>query len=60
MISSNFLCKKFNPDLSLKISEFLTYLHIYICKKFPALFSSSSKLRIASLVVVVVVGRRFL
>lgn len=60
MISSNFLRKKYTQDHSLTFVEFLTYLLTYVSNLIRILVSSSSssKLREASLVVVVV-GRRF-
>jgi len=61
MTPFNFLRKKITPGLSLESVEFLTYLLTYVSNLFRILVSSSSKLRKASLVVVVVVvGRWFL
>lgn len=56
----NFLRKKFTQNLSHTLVEFLTYLLTYVSNLIRILVpSSSSKLREASLVVVVVVGRWF-
>ena len=55
----NFLRKKFTQNLSHTLVEFLTYLITYVSNLIRILVPSSSKLREASLVVVVVVGRWF-
>ena len=60
MIPSDFLRKKFTQNLSHTLVEFLTYLLTYVSNLIRILVPSSSKLREASLVVVVVVvGRWF-
>jgi len=60
MIPSDFLRKKFTQNLShTLVVEFLTYLITYVSNLIRILVPSSSKLREASLVVVVVVGRWF-
>jgi len=59
MTPFNFLRKKITPSLSLESVEFLTYLITYVSNLIRILVPSSSKLREASLVVVVVVGRWF-
>jgi len=56
----NFLRKKFTQNLSHTLVEFLTYLLTYVSNLIRILVpSSSSKLREASLVVVVVVVGRW-
>ena len=61
MTSHNFLRKKFLRNHHVVLTEFLTYLLTYVSNLIRILVSSSSssKLREASLVVVVVVGRWF-